>query len=561
MKLNGLFSLWGPLVLVFLLRLPDFFVPYYNNDELTNSLFANMILDGRMTLLDFLGNTYLLTHYFYAACTALFGRFDLFPIYVVNLLWCLATAGVFYTAGRELTGRREGGFWAAVFYAIASVSFMSKDYRAVLSESLSLLPLAGAAFFYFRAVRLGKNVFYLTAGLCIGLAGLFKAPSAIMILALWSSLLFIPSGPRLLPFLGSGLGLAVAVFSQLLFVGSPVEGFNYMAEHVEKVRKYYIGAYENLPVFYWVFKYLLRTCLVAVSCPLVWFCAFRTLRHELAFRGRDPDLFRKKLIVLFLFFWFLTSWFAVTIGKRVFYHYFIFTIPPIVLLAVPTILEWTDRLKKRSLAVQRPWRVLLALVLLIPPTGYAIEAVIGLSPQRPHLDKVVEEVTATTRPGDRIFVWGSLPQIYFFSRRDPATTFFWSDTLAGMSPGTPAMEYMRATGKRISLPDAAVRDLVAWSFVEPREAHPVNPESLRGISENELLSVPEVLEKIENPFWKKAFADFFASPPVLILDASPTGLRGFSSFPLEKYELLKKFVEDNYLYEKTVDGIIFYRLK
>ena len=552
MKSNGVLGFWAPVA--------HLFVPYYNNDELTNSLFANMILDGRLTLLDFLGNTYLLTHYFYAACTALFGRFNLFPIYAVNLLWCMATAAMFYVAGKELTGRKEGGFWAGIFYATASVCFMSKDYRAALSEGLSLLPLVTAAFFYFRAVRTGKPVNCLMTGLFIGIAGLFKAPAAIMISALWSSFFFMPSGPRLGFFVWSGLGLAGAVFAPLLFVGQPVEGLNYFLGRVERVQKYYIGAYENLPVLYWGFKYLLRTFLVAVSCPLVWFLAFRTLREELSFKKGNPDQFRKKFLVLFLFFWFLTNWFVVTIGKRVFYHYFIFMIPPMCLLAVPTILDWTDRLKKKTRAVQRLWHVLLALAVLIPPAGYTIEAVIGLSPQRPNLSKVIDSVAAITHDGDRIFIWGMVPQIYFFSKRDPATTFFWSDTLAGTSPGSPAIEYVRATGNKLAFGESVVRDLLV-SKQEKREIPPMEAKPVYGIGENELLSIGEILERIESPFWKKVFADFFASPPVLILDSSPTGIRGFSNFPIEKYELLKKFIDDNYSYDRTIDGIIFYRLK
>ena len=49
-----------------LLSLPGLWVPYFNIDELTNALYARFINAGMVGLKDFLGSTYLLTHYLYA---------------------------------------------------------------------------------------------------------------------------------------------------------------------------------------------------------------------------------------------------------------------------------------------------------------------------------------------------------------------------------------------------------------------------------------------------------------------------------------------------------------
>ncbi len=536
--MNQSLYFWGPMGLVFIFRLPDLFVPYYNNDELTNSLFANMILEGRLTLLDFLGNTYLLTHYFYVACVALFGKFTLFPIYLVNIFWCMATAALFYKAGYELTGEKEGGFWAGTFYAVASICFMSKDYRAVLSESLALLPLAAAGFFFFRFLNQRKLNSIFWTGFFAGVAGLFKNPSAIMILAVWCLLPFLERGPRVAPFFTALAGFLLAFFAPLLFAGSLNEGIDRMIGRMEVVNRVYIRFYEDLPMIYWIFKYLFRTLLVALSSFLIWFLAFRTLHGKMAKRGA----------ILFLFFWLMANWLVVSIGKRIFYHYFVFLIPPICLLAVPAMLEW----KKKTL--------LFALLLFFPPLAYTVEAAIGLSPRRPNFDIIVSYIQGHTHPSDKIYVWGSTPQIYFFSKRDPATTFFWSDTLAGTSPGSPAMEYMKATGKTLTLPESIVRDL----FVTPEERKkfdPVTPKSYHFISDSELLSIREMLDRIENLFWKKTFEDFFRTPPVLFIDTSPSGIRNFSAYPIEKYELLRQFVESNYHFEGNIGGMMVYRLK
>ena len=214
------FSLPWLLLLLVLLRLPDFFVPYYNIDELTNALTANILLDGRLAYEDFIGNTYLLTHTFYVVIAWLFGRNDFLPLRLANLLWVLATAGAIYHAGKEFTQKREGGLWGVLGYIFISLCFYSKDFRAVLSESLSLLPLSLAAFFIFRSLRRDTTWELLAAGFLIGAAGLFKAPSAIMILPLWCTLLFREEGPKLKMFLVSGLGLAAALLAPILFADS-----------------------------------------------------------------------------------------------------------------------------------------------------------------------------------------------------------------------------------------------------------------------------------------------------------------------------------------------------
>lgn len=532
------------------LRLPDLFVPYYNIDELTNSLFAHFFLDGRMGVDDFLGNTYLLTHYFYIAVIAFFGRGDMTPFYAVNLVWTAATTLVFMKAGSELTGKREGGLLAGLFYAVSSVGFLAKDFRAILSESLALLPLGAAAFFYFRALNREKSFFLFPCGLAIGMAALFKAPLGVMIFALWSSL-FFKRGRQLPFFIWSALGLLAALFAPILFASSPSEGFARMIGKVEDTQKHYIAFYNNLPMIYWLFKYFVRTLFVVLSAPLIWYFAVQTLRNGIGGRRHS---------VLFLFVWLVANWFVVSIGKRVFYHYFIFLIPPAVLMAVPA----AERALQKIRGLKKPMkRVVLGALLaatVVPPVVYSFDSILDWSTRRKDFSNVTAAIRAQTKEGDKIYVWGIVPQLYYESGRDPATTYFWADTLAGTSPGSPAMEYLQATKNHLTLPEMAIKDLHP-SPVESNNAPPLTVRDATGLTDNELLSAKETLDSIANPFWKKVFADFAVTKPVLFIDSSPTGIRGFGHFPIAKYDLLKRFVEKNYSFENRVNGFDFYRLK
>ena len=376
-----------------------------------------------------------------------------------------------------------------------------------------------------------------------------------MILPLWCTLLFREEGPKLKMFLVSGLGLAAALLAPILFADSLHEGVLRMIGRIGRTGRFYIGAYEDLPVLYWGFKYLIRTIGFAVAAPTVWFFAFRTLRREFVARPKDPFFKKQRLEILFLFFWLLSNWLIVSIGKRVFFHYFVFLIPPLALLAVPYAMELWELLKKSS-----PFRrSLFIFAFLFPPIAWSVEAIYGWTISRPDFSAVIEHVTKTTLPTDRIYVWGVAPQIYFFSRRDPATTFFFADTLAGTSPGSPGMEQLKANRGKGSLGNILLKDM-APTPEQFGEGVPLTGDESRQIGEKELLSDDEILESIENPFWRIVLGDFAKNPPVLFLDTAPTGIRSFDKFPIEKYELISRLLKEKYRYEANVSGVMVYRL-
>ena len=79
------------------------------------------------------------------------------------------------------------------------------------------------------------------------------------------------------------------------------------------------------------------------------------------------------------------------------------------------------------------------------------------------------------------------------------------------------------------------------------------------LREQELISDSEILAAVDNRYWKKVFEDFKATPPELFLDAASTGVKGFSKYPLENYEVLKRYIEKHYHYERTINRVVIYR--
>lgn len=550
-------------LLSLILSVHGLWVPFYNNDELTNAIYARFINQGELSLKDFLGSTYFLTHYLYVWVYRFVDANTLIPFHVVHAFWKVFTVLALYWAGKSLDGERTGIF-AALFYCVFSTCFMSKDFHTPSSESLSLLPAALCAGFVFRAVETQRIVFYFVAGVFAALATLFKVPMGVIIVAVNIMLLTRGHGFFKKAFLVNA-GFLLAFFFPAALVTPFGEGFRLIAQKMSETNTVYIQSYEGFAFLYWFLKYLIRTALVLGSCLVLTVFAFFAMRMVFRFTRKRRDYWHK---LFFLFVWCVLLWFTVTIGKRVFYHYFVFLLAPLSLLAGTGIKRfdlWLRVVQKK----QRDGGVLLGFMgfvrrymawfMALPAVLFFVEGSFNYSLKRPDVDGAIRYIQKATEPDERIYVWGYVPSLYFYGRL-PATVHFWSMRLAQTSHASPAMEYVRATRARLSLSALLAKDFKPQPFEEKDPNDYLKQETNR-IDERELFTMTELLETSNNPYWQKVFADFLNDPPVLFIDSSPANIHGFGHYPIFKYDLLKRFVWENYEKEAIIDGLIIYRLK
>jgi hypothetical protein len=552
------------------LAVPSLWVPYYNIDEITNAIYAKFILSGQLKLCDFVGNTYFLTHYIYAVIGKLFGFSSLIPVHVFHAFWKCLTILALYHAGRELGGRKVG-LWAALFYCVGSLCYMSKDFHTPIAESFSLFPAALAAGAVFRGMNRHRWIDYFLAGIFAAAATLFKTPMGVTIVAL-NLLILVRRNGFVVHFLAVNAGFFSLLILPILLVSPFGYGFHYLAERLHEVNSVYIQSYDGMSRLYWILKFLMRTAMVLGASLGMTVFAIYPYRTLLSWRKRHRDYWQK---ISFLFIWAFLLWLTVCIGERVFYHYFVFLFVPLPLLAAAGIKAFDTRLCVQASFKQRPRlkaddreefyflrfvRRHLFLFLGIPLLAFSIDGAFNFSTMPPKLDAIIDFVQKQTKPGDPIYVWGSTPQIYFYADRQPATTAFWSEFFSGSSPGSPAMEYIRATGQNLTLSDRLIKDLNANVFKRKRVSKLTPETTLYDIEENELFTLSELLERIENKYWRKVFADFFLRPPVLFIDSSPLNIHGFGNYPIYRYELVKRFILDNYRLLGRVNDMYVYRL-
>lgn len=552
-------------VLSLILSVPGFWVPYYNIDEFTNAIYACFIGSGELGIADFVGNTYFLTHYLYALVVKFFGWESLVPMHVAHAFWKCLTVFAIAWAGSELGDRRVGS-WSALFYCLSSVSFLSKDFHTPSAESLSLLPAALATGFFFRALNRESARDFFCAGVFAAVATFFKAPMGVTVAAMGLSLLvryrgFWRSAPA------CACGFLIVIALPALLVPPFGEGFRLMAEKVSETNSIYIQAYEGLSYLYSLLKLSIRTTLVLASLFAASAFALQNWRTLFHFKRKHRGYWQK---IFFLSAWFFALVFAVSLGGRVFYHYYVFLLAPLSLLAGAGIKNFSTRLTAFEHQKVDPdagfyflkfLRRHVAVFLAVPALVFSIEGAFNVSTKPPKVAGVTAYIRGHTKPDERIYVWGNLPQIYFNSHRLPSTTYFWSDILAGTSPGSPAMEYVRATGESLTLTQQLGKDFQAQVFDKMPVDEISDGTTLSAIGEDELFTPKELLARIDHPYWRKVFTDFFRSPPVLFIDTSPSNIRGFGHTPISKFELLKRFIQDNYEPVDVIDDMIVYKLK
>lgn len=545
------------------LSLPGLWVPYFNMDEATNGTFARFINNGDLNLSYYLGDTYILTHYLYAWVYKLLPARTLMAIHVVHAFWKCGTILALYWAGTRMQDKRAG-IWAALFYAVYSVAFMSKDFHTPSAESWSLLPATLCAGFVFSGLSDTKTAAFFWAGIFACLATFFKAPAGVILVAA-SLTIFAAREKWFKRQVALGFGFLVVLLFPVLLVTPFGEGFLLMAKKLEETQSVYIQQYENFSFLYWGVKFSIRSALVFLCVQGMSVFAFLGARSVFRLHKRKRGVWLK---IFFICTWFFLIWTAVTLGKRVFYHYYVFLLAPMALIAAHGIRNCDRLISAARLHTQirvskfLAWfRKNLAYFMVFSACCGFIDGAFNFSTLPPKLDGLIAYIKKETKQDDPIYVWGGVPQIYFLSDRLPATTFFWSDSLAGTHPGSPAMEYIRATGKSLALHELMLKDFNPRVFDQKNQAaQPLTGDWPSSITENELFTVDEMIDKINNPYWQRVMRDFIKHPPVLFVDTSPTNIRGFGHFPIHNYELLKRFIQDNYEFATSVDGMNIYTL-
>ena len=293
--------------------------------------------------------------------------------------------------------------FVAVMGVVAFSVLPAEDSRAVGFELLATLPAVGA-------FVLGARGRTTAAAFLLGLAGLCKQPMLLgaLPLAVQCLTMSVPWSRRLLR-----LGSAGVVTAGVELAGLAPFGLT-------NALHWYAGTGDN---------YLGGTRISTV--------AIVTLEQLGSVLGLVMGLvilaviaWGRRRISLDLAVWIIASLFATAIGLRFILHYFNQLLPSLVLLAAPALTG--------AAALRTRW-ARFALVWMTGAAAFSMASVVVPTwlHDIPDVGAVVRAIDAKTQPGDKIFVWGQAPEIYWTSGRDPATRYPHVGFITGVTPKRP----------------------------------------------------------------------------------------------------------------------------
>jgi 4-amino-4-deoxy-L-arabinose transferase-like glycosyltransferase len=424
------------ILLVVVLRAPTLLPSIYLIDEGYYGTIANDILDGGKIYHTAVDTKPPGIYYLYAGVFRLAGRNNLRAVHLLAIFVVAATALVVRRIAARVANDWAGA-WSGIGYAVFAHTYLPRDTLAANSEIFASLLLAMGVLAFLRGEKQPAWGWMFLSGALCGAATLIRQPSVLNV------------GVILVCLAYAWLILGTHSFGAVLRAGtSIVAGF---LSVIGGLAWYYQSQGNLHDAYLWAWAFAIRyveseTTLpfvleriaifhlsVILSWGLLWYFGVRQVVEILkSFRLTRPLSTEVVLLVL----WLGVAYLTIFIGWRFLGHYHLMVLPPLSILAGQAFSRFV--VKQRSSPRRRWLRLRMGIIAAasVPAIAYLI---VAFAVRTKTLDflPIVQRIVEETSPNDRIFVWGSYPQLYSFSGRGPATRFVSCTHLVGAYASRP----------------------------------------------------------------------------------------------------------------------------
>lgn len=417
----------------FLLRLPSLIEPYWYGDEAIYELIGLALNNGRMLYSQIWDNKPPLLYLIYAIANA-----DQFTVRFLSLASAVTSTIFFYYLSDKLFRSNKINIISTLLYTFFFATPILEGNIAN-AENFMLLPIIGAGILVYKASEIkkippGQGKIYpalFFAGLLLGVAFLLK------IVAVFDFAAFF-------------------IFLAFIFLPDRISIKEYEQQFKESLKKLAIYSFGFLiplagTLIYFFVKGSISDFVQATFLNNISYVEYKNkfiisqgflLLKLVALTGATGILFWKKNAipksVMFIFLWFIFSFFNAFFSGRGWNHYLLVLLPSAILL---TGLLFDRKAGKFKIAVLGLLLILIYCVNLLFKVGprtigktlqyyqnFALFITNNKSVRSyqeyfdrrvPRDYEVARFITNNTRPNDLVFVWGNNPQIYVLSNTLP----------------------------------------------------------------------------------------------------------------------------------------------
>lgn len=412
--------LWllATLVIVFILRIPSFFEPYWYGDEAIYLTVGDAIRNGLLLYRDIHDNKPPLIY----LIAALAG--NVFWLRVILAFWSIATIIFFFKLASLLWPKNNRlSLWATAIFALLTTLPLLEGNIAN-AEIFMIGPIILAFYLLLSAKIKPRDIFI--AGIAFGVAGLFKLPAILdmgAIVLLWFFLLAKRTDQlaKNIALLVGGLALPFFLTFAYFWSNNTLDRY-FAAAFLQNIGylSSWRGTWTDLPT----------------NNPLLLraFLSFSLLLTLIVLHKKA----KISTPLLFVGSWFVLATFAALLSERPYPHYLIQIVPSLSLLAGVSI-----TLKTREQFAPYPLFAILAAALVFykfyyyPSLSYYqnfLAWTLGYQEKKSYFSsfdqrtnrnyKIARFLSESALVEDKIFVWGDDPEIYALSSLLPATRYF-----------------------------------------------------------------------------------------------------------------------------------------
>jgi 4-amino-4-deoxy-L-arabinose transferase-like glycosyltransferase len=493
--------------LVVILRFPTLWPSLYNGDEGYYGTIANDILNGGAVYHTAVDTKPPGMYYIYAAVFRVAGRNNLFAVHLLAIFVVVATALVLRRIGARVADDWAGA-WSGIGYAVFVHAYRPGDTLGANSEIFASLPLALSVLAFLQGQKKPAWGLMFLSGALIGVATLIRQTSALNLAVLLACLAYCWLIARTHSFarvLAAGSGLMIGFIVVIAALAWYYQIHGNLHDAYLWAFAFAIRYARSETTFGYVLNRLVTVHLALILLSgLLWYFGILQLVETLrSFSRRNPVSSEAILLIL----WFCFSYLAIFIGWRFPGHYHLPVLPSLSILAGQ---KFSRFVVERRRSPWQHWRLIRTGIIAaaaLPTIGFLLVAFMTRT-QTLYFLPTVRQIAKETKSNDRIFVWGSSPQLYSFSGRRMATRFVSCSHLVGAYASRP--REVRDRGKSV---------------------------------------IPET--------WAMFQADWNAHPPVLIIDTSAVD-QFWSRHPMTRYPVLRAYLP-GYRVEGVINGETIYR--
>ncbi len=508
-----------------ILRVPYLAIPFFCIDEGVYATAAREVLRGERLYTDLWLHKPPGIVYIYALIFLV--KDSMTAVHLFTALWSFATSIAIYRAMRLLSDH-QSSLLAAIFYAFFSTSYLPRDMQAANTELFMVLPLVLSFGFLVVGMKRQRLGYLFSAGLFCSLGMIFKQPALFVAVAFIMAIILHYRKQEtinkcILALVTYCIGIMVPLVVLILWAYKSGS----LGDMLRLVVGYNLGYVSDIhPLQYLYRAYDISIRFFGYNFLLLWLALVWLFASKPA---KEDDKENGRLLLLFL----LGSLLGTASGNRFFGHYFIQSLPALCMVAAVALSSLFTNIQRienglicKSLCGSLIILVVLGFIIpfqrfhgygMIDSLGRLLEGE-GASPlvreiaSKPHDASLAELVKSITEPGDKIFIWGFYPQLYYLSGRRPASRFIFCNFLTGLQPGSAA-------------------------FFEGRDT-----------SEYIVTGSRELLME-----------DLGKNRPRVIIDTAPADYWGYSRYPIDKYWQLNAFIAKDYRLYATVEGFAIYQ--